>query len=114
MGGGRGGSDIAPPWQDVKYPEECVDDDDDVVTSNATDDAARATTSSTSTSTFLPTEEVLRRIDDEMHSFAAYVKLTTAERNARCIFVEHVAELCRMEFQKKGGGEEGGWRSRPR
>ena len=45
----------------------------------------------------------MRIIDDELRSFASYVRLTGSERSARAAFVEHVAELCREQFPQKDG-----------
>lgn len=40
----------------------------------------------------LPSESILQSIDDELHSFSVYVRLTHTERQAREHFLHHVAE----------------------
>ncbi|KAL7545244.1 hypothetical protein ACHAWF_008597 [Thalassiosira exigua] len=54
----------------------------------------------------LPPEPVLARIDAELRSFGAYVKLTPSERRARSAFLEHVSDLAAEELRPADEEEE--------
>ena len=71
--------------------------------------AAPSPSSSTSWVAHVPPEGALRRIDDELRSFFAHLRLTGSERGAQAAFVEHVADLCRKQFLSKGDAKDGKW-----
>lgn len=54
--------------------------------------SATATTTTATTLPQLPSETILQAMDDELHSFSIYVRLTHTERRAREKFLDHVAE----------------------
>lgn len=49
----------------------------------------------------LPSDKVLSRIDAEIQSFSAYVKLTPSERRARNAFLSHITEILTSNFGNK-------------
>jgi hypothetical protein len=93
------------PWFDAELQERFSANHALTTSTNITKSSATMLSSSSSSSSSvavaaveakllprLPSESVLQSIDDELHSFSVYVRLTHTERRAREHFLHHVAE----------------------